>query len=352
MSCANAGSASDPAAISVARNKTLYAGRPPASRRVLWTAQQGRHLVFEIFKAALRRAARPAARSARCAARRGLAAVRAHRRAPTGFALAGRPAQRGFQPLRHLGEILVGAGLRRGRRRRRRRAAAAVAAARSGARIGGAFGGSLGRGGRGIIGSLREVTRDGIGSGRSSGRGSGRPPSGSGAKPANGSVRSAPLGTPFRHRRRRRAAHFVGKGGPGRPRRRLGHLRLGVVEHSVAGGLRRRSSRRRAAARSGAAARRRRRPAAAPAPVRAWRARYWVRRRCRSGRRSSADVRCCRAAPAPAGGGHRPRRRRSPPAAASARDWCWRRGGCWRIGEPARRRRRSAPARRRMRRRM
>jgi hypothetical protein len=60
-------------------------------------------------------------------------------------------------------------------------------------RTGGTFGASLGRGGRGISGSLRDVTRDGIGSGRSSGRGSGRPPIGSGVKPASGSLRKGSL---------------------------------------------------------------------------------------------------------------------------------------------------------------
>ena len=47
-------------------------------------------------------------------------------------------------------------------------------------------------------------------------------------------------------------------------------------------------------------------------------ARYWARRRCRSGRRSSADVRHCRAGPAPGAAGHRPRQRRSRQGAASA----------------------------------
>ena len=51
------------------------------------------------------------------------------------------------------------------------------------------------------------------------------------------------------------------------------------------------------------------------------RARYWARPRCRSGRRSSADARHCRAGPAPGGGGHPRRRRRSRPAAASVRGW-------------------------------
>ena len=112
MSCANAGSASDPAASEWQKIK-LYAGRSPISRRGLWTAQQGRHLVFEILKAALRRrreAGTGGAIEARCAAGDGSAAARAPpaaHRSRGSSRLAGRPAQRGFQPLRHLGEILV-----------------------------------------------------------------------------------------------------------------------------------------------------------------------------------------------------------------------------------------------------
>ena len=172
-----------------------------------------------------------------------------------------------------------------------------------------------------------------------------------GANPAKGSFRIGALVASFR-KRRRRAAHFVGKRGPRRPRRRLGHLRLEVMIEGVGplpfgvgpGRIRQRRHPRR---RLGAGA-----AAAATDPVRASRARYWVPRRCRSGRRSSADARHCRAAPAPAACGHPRRRHRSPPDAASARDWCWRRAGCRRIGEPARRRARSAPARPRMRRKM
>ena len=135
-----------------------------------------------------------------------------------------------------------------------------------------------------------------------------------------------------------RAAHFVGKRGPRRPRRRLGHLRFGMIEDigaataspsiqlpaSGSGAIRGGGSAPPTAA------------AAASDPVPAWRGRYWVPRRYRSDRRSSADVRRCRAAPAPAAGGHPRRRHRSRPAAASGRDWCWRRGDCRRIGEPAR----------------
>ena len=81
-----------------------------------------------------------------------------------------------------------------------------------------------------------------------------------------------------------------------------------------------------------------------------WRARCSIRRRCRSDRRSSRDVRCCHAAPAPACGGHRRQRRRSPRGGASGHDWCWRPGDCPRIDEPARQQGRSAPARPRTRR--
>ena len=86
----------------------LYAEKPPASRRVLRTAQQGRHLVFEIFEAALLRSG--------CGLRRLVAGgtggrrFRCHRRRHR----FGRPAQGGFQPLRHFGEILVGARRRGG----------------------------------------------------------------------------------------------------------------------------------------------------------------------------------------------------------------------------------------------
>jgi hypothetical protein len=87
-----------------------------------------------------------------------------------------------------------------------------------------------------------------------------------------------------------------------------------------------------------------RRPAAAATDrVQAWRARYWIRRRCRSGRRSSGDARCCRAVPAPGGGVRPPRRHRSRRDAASFRGWCWLRAGWRRIGESATPRRRSGP---------
>ncbi len=70
-----------------------------------------------------------------------------------------------------------------------------------------------------------------------------------------------------------------------------------------------------------------------------------IRRRCQSGRRSSADARRCHGAPAPGGGVHPQPRHRSRQGAACVRDSPWCRDDCPRIAAPARRRAKSAPAR-------
>ena len=291
----------------------------------------------------------------RLAARRG-AGLRRFGRNRRRHGFAGRPTQGCFQPLRHLGEILVGAGL--GRRRRRRR--------RGRRRCRGPFGRARRRLRR--FGTRRPRHH------RLAARGDPR-------RHRLGPQLGAGLG-PATHRFRREAGQRIDRSSRSMRSARSGR-RSGIGSAAPGGALRRqrRDAPAAAAARAFAARHGRTCRSAAPspslqpasgsgairgggsapptagrcaqlAPVREWRARYWVPRRCRSGRRSSADARCCRAAPAPAGGGRRPRRRRSPPAAASARDWCWRRGGWWRIGEPARRRGRSAPERPRTRRRM
>ena len=118
MSCASAGSASDPAAIRLRKIK-LYAEMSPASRRVLRTAQQGRHLVFEILKAALLRSGGGNGRLA--AGGTGGRRFRRHRRRdrsrPAGAARL--PAAAPFR--RDLWSALDGAGAAGGGRRRRRR---------------------------------------------------------------------------------------------------------------------------------------------------------------------------------------------------------------------------------------
>ena len=84
-------------------------------------------------------------------------------------------------------------------------------------------------------------------------------------------------------------------------------------------------------------------PARAVWPARAMpalRARYLIRRRRRSVRRSSPDARHCRGAPAKAAGARRRWRIRSPPAAADVRAPRRRAARC-RTGAPPRRRRRS-----------
>ncbi len=128
----------------------------------------------------------------------------------------------------------------------------------------------------------------------------------SGVKPASGSLRrlarSAAAGP----------AQLVGERRARRTRRQLG---LGKIESVGAGGLALVPGRVREAVRR-AAARPRGRPRAGSTSdrARAWRGRCSARRRCRWGRRSSADARYCRGGPAPAGGGRRRRQRRSPPA--------------------------------------
>src|SRR6266702_5957881 len=88
----------------------LYAEVSAASRRVLRAAQQRRHLVFEIFKSALlwTRTLRTRTWGRRLAARR--AGRRRLGRDRRRDRIAGRAAKCSFQPLRHLGEIGVGAG--------------------------------------------------------------------------------------------------------------------------------------------------------------------------------------------------------------------------------------------------
>src|ERR1700694_4403192 len=102
----------------------LYAGLSPISRRGLWTAQQRRHLVFEILEAALRGGRgnrwRGLFTTGRRAARRRLGLNR--RRADTWVTgIAGRAGVCRFEPLRHFGEILVCRRNRRSGRRRRSR---------------------------------------------------------------------------------------------------------------------------------------------------------------------------------------------------------------------------------------
>ena len=190
----------------------LYAGLTPISRRGLWTAQQGRHLVFEILKAAFGGGAATggAIGSARGGRRGGGSGATGG--APTRGSPGSVAGRRSAASSRCAisarfwsAEDIAGAdgggggGWRRGA---------------LGARTGGAFGASLGRDGRGIIGSLRGVTRGGIGSLRSSGRGSGRPPNGSGVKPASGSLRRS--GTAGAGRRTSSAKEGrAGRGGSG-----------------------------------------------------------------------------------------------------------------------------------------
>ena len=172
MSCAIAGSASDPAAISAATKEKLYAGRSAALTKA---SSDGPARTPSRLRDSRSRSSATASGGGiglRCAGRRGAAAVRAQP-AARHRSRAG-PAQGGFQPLRHLGEILVGAGLGAGgggggaAARRRARRAAGRRRHRGGAlrRLGAAAA-------RGIVGSLREVARDGIGSGRSGGAGLG-----------------------------------------------------------------------------------------------------------------------------------------------------------------------------------
>ena len=333
---------------------------PAASRRVLRTAQQGRHLVFEIFEAALLRSGwRERRRLA--AGRYGRAAFPAQPAAPPA-----RPAGAGRLPAaapsrRDSGRRSTARGPEGAARRRRRRRVQAPRPAfrradrRQRSRRRRLADAMLALSRTGVPHGWRRLTAGGLGQRalrpwhqRLAAGQARRGRFGATADRFRRKARQRIAAT-FRHRRRRRAAEFVGEGGPRGARRRLGHLRFGMIECVGRSRSRllppRRSRRHRAAARSAAAARRP--PGAAPSDRgRASRARYWVRPRCRSGRRSSGDVRHCRAGPAPGAGGRPRRRRRSRPAAASARAGCWRRGGCWRNGEPAMRPRRSAPERR------
>src|SRR5882757_526467 len=92
----------------------LYAGRSPISRKVLWTAQQRRHFVLEILKAALR-SRRGNRRRRRLGPGPAWRRLGGHwRSADTGLGrIAGRAPKGCFQPLRHLGQILIGRRKRR-----------------------------------------------------------------------------------------------------------------------------------------------------------------------------------------------------------------------------------------------
>ena len=113
--------------------------------------------------------------------------------------------------------------------------------------------------------------------------------------------------------RLRRAANFVGERRTRELLGRLGHLRIGMVEGVGSGAFavvptavrQWRNSRRRLAAHRG--------PLCHRVTCDMLRGQYWVPPRCRSGRRSSADVRRCRAEPAPACGGCPRPQHRLPP---------------------------------------
>ena len=299
----------------------------PASRRGLRTAQQGRHLVFEIFEAALLRSGRRAAAEARCG-RHGRAAFPAPPAAPPVSAGRRKAASSRCAISARFWSALDGAGAGGGRRRRRRRGA--FRRARRRLRTGGVADGrrltdwqrlaaavphaARGSARLGRCGSAASAARCGAGA---AGPASGRPPIGSGAKPVSGSLRRSGIGGGAGRRT------SSAKEGARRARRRLRHLRFGMIESSVDRESALAASSLQAASGSGAM-RGGCSPTAGRGAIcrgRASRARYWVRPRCRSGRRSSADVRHCRAGPAPGAGGRPRRRRRSRPAAASVRAW-------------------------------
>ena len=364
MSCASAGPASEPADISVARIRTTSPGESHGlARRRLRTTEQRRHLVFQIFKPGLRRGRRRLAAGGGADRRR----LRRHRRRadPRLGGFGGRPAQCCFQPLRHLGQILIRRridGRRDGWRRRRS----------------GAFGRTkrwLGLGlprHAGHQGLVRCFARSrcarhhGIVT-RGDPRGHRlaaqfRPGLRTACKrlqTAAQRLRTAAAKRLRRQTRQQRIAASAARRSAGAGRRsssakRGGPAAAAARAFAARGGQSRRSAPRRhrsgcrhgAAARSGAAAARRRRLAAAQSDrARWWRGRYWLPRRHRWVRRSSADARHCRAGSAPGAGGHPRRRRQSRPDAASGRNSAARRCGCRRNGAPARTRARSAPER-------
>ena len=194
----------------------------------------------------------------------------------TGGRLSGarRAAQRGFELLRHLGEVVIGL--------RRRRAA----------RRGG--GGTTARGSDAAP-VAREIGRIGVGGERDN----------SPARPVRLSARArarARLG---------RQPRLLGGVGAIRARRR------GGAAPARSSGC---SGQAPSAAASRAVARRVTRGGSRATSRRAdARARCWARPRRRSGRRSSADARHCRGGSAPGGGGRRRRRHRSRRAAAGGR---------------------------------
>ena len=220
ISCANAGSASDPAAaIRTGRKKTLR-GRFAILTKNSLAAPAGTpsRLRDSQSWSSAARAEGVSLRDGRAGGASGC----------TGGATLSRrrPAQCSFQPLRHLGEILVGRG---GGRRCGGGGGGGGTAARS--RIGGGFGGSAGRVGRGIIGSLRGIGSprgmarrerfgDGARRGRRSARARSRPADRKAVPSEAGAAAWVHGGEP---RRQRRAA-------PGAAAARA--WRLGMVEHS------------------------------------------------------------------------------------------------------------------------
>ena len=236
ISCANAGSASDPAAIRMAKNKTLRGKVADLTKETSdGPAGMPSRLPDSQSRSSRRRGAPAAAAVRRCGAgaagggsgATGGAPIRgsARRRAGAGRLRAAAPSRRDSgRPLDS------GGGAGSGGRRRRR--GGGGAAARSGARIGGGFGASVGsrrarqssaqsRGSacaarRGARSRLGRAVRPRLGSGVMPGHRVAAKP-----EPTDRCARSGDV------RQRRRAADLVGERGAGRARRRLGHLRLG-----------------------------------------------------------------------------------------------------------------------------
>ena len=176
ISCAIAGSTSDPAAISVTRNITLRGKDADLTKE---TSDGPARMPSRLPDFRSRFLAAGPARGAaagppRCAAGAGPAGLGSGRRRAEVGGARRRPAQRGFKPLRHLGEVLIGARQRRRGDRRAARWRGGRWRGRRGARRDGIGGGgaSIDRDGAassarrcrprrrgGIIGSMRAALR-------------------------------------------------------------------------------------------------------------------------------------------------------------------------------------------------